>query len=51
LQDTGLDEKSVTHVAITLGLHLIPDPDAVLRGTVFLLDQTDLRDMEYANGC
>ncbi|KAJ6444916.1 Short-chain dehydrogenase [Purpureocillium lavendulum] len=28
--DTGLPADEFTHVAITLGLHLIPDPDAVL---------------------
>ncbi|UNI16769.1 hypothetical protein JDV02_003176 [Purpureocillium takamizusanense] len=28
--DTGLPDDAFTHVAITLGLHLIPQPDAVL---------------------
>ncbi|KAI9896072.1 hypothetical protein N3K66_008972 [Trichothecium roseum] len=30
-QDTGLAENSFTHVAISLGIHLVPDPVAVFR--------------------
>ncbi|PTB41655.1 hypothetical protein M441DRAFT_138684 [Trichoderma asperellum CBS 433.97] len=36
-QDTGLPESSFTHVAIALGLHIIPDPDAAVRDCMRLL--------------
>ncbi|KAM0521877.1 hypothetical protein ACHAPE_002440 [Trichoderma viride] len=35
--DTGLAESSFTHVAIALGLHIIPDPDAAVRDCMRLL--------------
>jgi hypothetical protein len=31
-QNTGLDADSFTHATIAMGLHLIPNPDAALRG-------------------
>ncbi|EXV06606.1 ubiE/COQ5 methyltransferase family protein [Metarhizium robertsii] len=30
-RDTGLEESSLSHVAVALGLHLIPEPDKVLK--------------------
>lgn len=35
--DTGLPESSFTHVAIALGLHIIPDPDAAVRDCMRVL--------------
>lgn len=32
-QNTKLPDNSFTHVAVSMGFHIIPDPDAVLKGT------------------
>ena len=43
-QNTGLPENTFSHVAIALGLHLIPQPDDVVKGERFqpTFDQEDV---------
>ncbi|KAH8680836.1 S-adenosyl-L-methionine-dependent methyltransferase [Xylariales sp. PMI_506] len=36
-QDTKLPDRSFTHVVVSFALHVIPDPDAVLRDTLRIL--------------
>lgn len=51
IKDTKLPDQAFTHVSISLGLHIIPDPDAAIKGNVSHSTRSDSPNLTLLTDC